>query len=98
MWLIFYRYLYYLDELNCGLILTNTTESKLETVKENCLKRSRSLKAKSQRRNLKKYYKNHPQCKDIKKKRIGYTRLNIRLYNFSKSEIRLLNLQVKFSQ
>jgi len=33
---------YQLAELNCKLILTSTTESKLQEVKENCLKRSKN--------------------------------------------------------
>ena len=32
---------YQLAELNCRLILTSTTESKLQEVKQNCLKRSK---------------------------------------------------------
>jgi len=35
---------YGLSELNCRLILTSTTESKLKIVKENCLKKASSLK------------------------------------------------------
>lgn len=34
---------YQLAKLNCKLILTSTTESKLETVKAECLKRSKGL-------------------------------------------------------
>lgn len=35
---------YQLSALDCKLILTSTTKSKLETVKENCLKISANLK------------------------------------------------------
>ena len=35
---------YQLSQLNCRLVLTSTTESKLQQVKEECLKRSKGLK------------------------------------------------------